>query len=181
MGIAVAKRGEEMQVVVIGLDNSGKTTILNKIRDPNHIHTSAPTVGYSNKQVKLNNNTLNCVDMSGQGRYRNLWQNYYSNCNGIVFVVDSSDRLRLPVAREELELAMKSNELSDKKIPVLVLANKSDLPNAFPANKCASILDLDNLMQRPWLACSTNALSGEGLVQGFTWLSEQMVAYMDES
>ena len=33
-------------------------------------------------------------DMSGQGRYRNRWEHYYKECQGIVFVVDSSDKVR---------------------------------------------------------------------------------------
>ena len=41
-------------------------------------------------------------DMSGQGRYRNLWEHYYKECQGIVFVVDSSDKLRMVVAKDEL-------------------------------------------------------------------------------
>lgn len=34
-------------------------------------------------------------DMSGAGRYRNLWEQYYKDAQAIIFVVDSSDRLRL--------------------------------------------------------------------------------------
>lgn len=31
-------------------------------------------------------------DMSGQGRYRSLWEHYYRDCQGIIFVIDSSDK-----------------------------------------------------------------------------------------
>lgn len=34
-------------------------------------------------------------DMSGAGRYRNLWEHHFKTCQGIVFVIDSSDRMRL--------------------------------------------------------------------------------------
>ena len=45
-------------------------------------------------------------DMSGQGRYRNLWEPYYKECQGIVFVVDSSDKLRMVVAKDELDMLL---------------------------------------------------------------------------
>lgn len=34
-------------------------------------------------------------DMSGAGRYRNLWEHHFKSCQGIIFVIDSSDRMRL--------------------------------------------------------------------------------------
>lgn len=40
--------------------------------------------------------------MSGQGRYRNLWEKYYSGAEAIIFVIDSSDKIRLAVAKDEL-------------------------------------------------------------------------------
>ncbi|KAF2345461.1 Small GTPase superfamily ARF/SAR type, partial [Trinorchestia longiramus] len=49
---------------------------------------------------------LTAFDMSGQARYRNLWEAYYQDCQGIIFVVDSSERLRLVVAKEELDIML---------------------------------------------------------------------------
>lgn len=34
-------------------------------------------------------------DMSGATRYRSLWEHQFKSCQGIVFVIDSSDRMRL--------------------------------------------------------------------------------------
>ena len=119
MGAGIAKLSDSnFEVVVIGLDNSGKTTILNWLKDPVAVKTTSatPTVGYKTTKVKVNSTSMTCFDMSGQGRYRNLWQNYYRNCTGVVFVLDSSDRMRMPVAKEELELAIGSEELSRRKV-----------------------------------------------------------------
>ena len=44
-----------------------------------------------------------CFDMSGQGRYRNLWEHYYKEVGGIIFCIDSTDKLRMCVAKDELE------------------------------------------------------------------------------
>lgn len=39
--------------------------------------------------------SFTAFDMSGAGRYRNLWEHHFKACQGIVFVIDSSDRMRL--------------------------------------------------------------------------------------
>ena len=41
--------------------------------------------------------------MSGQGRYRNLWEHYYKEVGGVIFCIDSTDKLRMCVAKDELE------------------------------------------------------------------------------
>ena len=47
-------------------------------------------------------------DMSGQGRYRNLWEQYYPETEAVIFVIDSSEKLRLEVAREELHALLEN-------------------------------------------------------------------------
>ncbi|PFX19911.1 ADP-ribosylation factor-like protein 6 [Stylophora pistillata] len=44
--------------------------------------------------------------MSGQGRYRNLWEHYYKTAQAVIFVLDSSDQLRIVVAKEELNILL---------------------------------------------------------------------------
>lgn len=44
--------------------------------------------------------------MSGHDRYRSLWEHYYKDCQGIIFIIDSSDKLRLVVSKEELDMLL---------------------------------------------------------------------------
>tara|TARA_B110000285_G_C14752536_1_gene435838 strand:+ start:439 stop:657 length:219 start_codon:yes stop_codon:yes gene_type:complete len=67
-------------------------------------------------------------DLGGQTGLRPYWRCYYQDTNAVVYVIDSADRERLEVARQELELMLQEEEL--KGAPVLILANKQDLPNA---------------------------------------------------
>lgn len=46
----------------------------------------------------------------------------------MVYVIDSADKDRIEVAKQELELMLQEEEL--RGAPVLILANKQDLPNA---------------------------------------------------
>ncbi|CEL05603.1 P-loop containing nucleoside triphosphate hydrolase protein [Aspergillus pseudodeflectus] len=92
---------EEYSVLLLGLDNAGKTTLLSQIKAlyqsradgtpaPNPGKT-VPTVGQNVSTISLPDMYLKIWDVGGQISMRNLWQSYYSSCHAIVFVVDSTD------------------------------------------------------------------------------------------
>jgi ADP-ribosylation factor-like protein 6 len=62
--------------------------------------------------------------MSGQGRYRNLWEHYYTDVEAIIFVLDSTDRLRMCVAKEELIQLLTHDDIKKTRAPVLFFSNK---------------------------------------------------------
>ena len=57
-------------------------------------------------------------------------------------------------------------------IPSLFFANKKDLPMSLPPQECAKSLRLDSITNRPWQIWHCNALSGEGVATGNTWLAD---------
>ena len=166
---------KEANLIFVGLDNSGKTTILNNLKPENaKSHNIVPTVGFTVEQFNFKGLKFNSFDMSGQGRYRTLWEHYYKDCNGIIFVIDSSDKLRMPVAKDELKLLLEHGEIRQRRVPILFFANKMDIKDAYSTVKCSKALSLDDLENKPWHICATNALTGEGLEEGVTWLTEQV-------
>lgn len=120
------------------------------------------------------NVSFTAFDMSGQGRYRDLWEHYYKDCEGIIFVVDSSDRLRLAVVRDELDLLLQHPDIATRQIPILFFSNKMDLREALSSVKIAAGLGLEHIVDKPWHICATNALSGEGLQEGMEWFTQQI-------
>lgn len=116
--------------------------------------------------------------MSGHGRYRDLWEHYYKDCHGVIFVVDSSDRLRLVVVKEELDLLLQHPDISNKRIPILFFANKMDCKEALSSVKIAAALGLDKIMDKPWHIAASNALTGEGLQEGVEWITQQIREYI---
>merc|ERR1712190_538468 len=107
-------------------------------------------------------------DVGGQDKIRPLWRHYYQNTQGLIFVVDSSDRDRIEDAREELTKMLNEDEMRDAAL--LVLANKQDLPYAMSTSEVAEKLGLNDLRRRQWFVQSACATSGDGLFEGLDWL-----------
>lgn len=76
--------------------------------------------------------------MSGAGRYRSLWEHHFKSCQGIVFVIDSGDRMRLVVVKDELEILINHPDIKQRRIPILFFANKMDCQDALSSVKIAS-------------------------------------------
>jgi ADP-ribosylation factor-like protein 2 len=85
-----------------GLDNAGKTTILKKLNGED-ISTVSPTLGFNIKSFGYRGYTLNVWDIGGQKTLRPYWRNYFEATDAVVWVVDSSDRLRMKDCKEELK------------------------------------------------------------------------------
>lgn len=47
--------------------------------------------------VGMSGVSIKAIDMSGATRYRNLWEHQFKNCHGIIYVIDSSDRMRFGI------------------------------------------------------------------------------------
>uniref|UniRef100_A0A8C9XMC5 ADP-ribosylation factor-like protein 6 n=1 Tax=Sander lucioperca TaxID=283035 RepID=A0A8C9XMC5_SANLU len=154
---------KEVNVLCLGLDNSGKTTIINQLKPSN---AQAQDILFIIKQQLF--------DMSGQGRYRNLWEHYYKEGQAIIFVIDSADKLRMVVAKEELDTLLNHSDIKHRRIPILFFANKMDVRDALSSVKVSQLLCLENIKDKPWHICATDALKGEGLQEGVDWLQGMM-------
>lgn len=166
---------KQAQVLCVGLDNSGKSTIINHLK-PNETKTEdvVATVGFTVEKFQTSSVRFTVFDMSGQGKYRDLWEHYYKEAQAIVYVIDSSDKLRIVVAKSELALLLDHPAIKSRKIPILFFANKMDQRDALTSVKCSRMLDLDKIEDKPWHICASNALTGEGLHEGVQWLSDQL-------
>jgi ADP-ribosylation factor-like protein 8 len=77
-------------------------------------------------------------DLGGQARFRSMWERYCRGVNVILFVLDSADHAKVPVARAELEALLEKPQLQG--IPLLILGNKNDLPGALTAEQILEAL-----------------------------------------
>eukprot|EP00768_Dysnectes_brevis_P005998 gnl/Dysnectes_brevis/4564_a6189_837.p1 GENE.gnl/Dysnectes_brevis/4564_a6189_837~~gnl/Dysnectes_brevis/4564_a6189_837.p1 ORF type:complete len:180 (-),score=13.62 gnl/Dysnectes_brevis/4564_a6189_837:140-679(-) len=157
------------KILTIGLDNAGKSSIIHRMKaSKTDVSEIVPTPGYNVEHFTRSNVTFKVFDMSGQGRFRTLWRTYFTDAEAIIFVIDSSDQLRLCVARDEL-LAL-VDEMADR-CPLLIFSNKMDLPGSVSAPDLSEQLGLPTLLREwDWQVFQSNALTGEGLEEGIDWL-----------
>ncbi|KAG5643583.1 ADP-ribosylation factor-like protein 2 [Asterophora parasitica] len=95
------QKEKEMRILFLGLDNAGKTTILKKLNGED-IRGISPTLGFNIKTFAHGKYTLNIWDVGGQRTLRPYWRNYFEQTDAIVWVVDSTDRMRMADCKEEL-------------------------------------------------------------------------------
>jgi GTPase SAR1 family protein len=80
------------KVLCVGLDNSGKSTVIQHLKPKqNAVREITPTVGFNVEQFSRSSINFTVFDMSGAGKYRTLWEHYYKDADAIVFVIDCSD------------------------------------------------------------------------------------------
>lgn len=173
MGGGISKK--KANILCLGLDNSGKSTIINRLKvEKEQNGDIVPTVGFS--VDKFTNSSINFTvfDMSGQGKYRNLWEYYYKDTEGVLMVIDSSDKLRLVVAKEELDNFLNHADMKNRRVPIVVFANKMDIRDALAPVQISNKLELDQIRTKPWQIFASNALTGEGIQDGIDWLSGQI-------
>ncbi|CAD7927497.1 unnamed protein product [Amoebophrya sp. A25] len=114
------KNEKEARILVLGLDNAGKTTILKKLSEEDISHIM-PTQGFNIKSLVHDGFKLNVWDIGGQKTIRPYWSNYFESSDCLVYVIDSSDRRRLEESGSELNELLQEDKLSS--IPLLIFAN----------------------------------------------------------
>jgi len=162
---------KESRVLMLGLDAAGKTTVLYRLK-LGEVISSIPTVGFNVETVEYKKLTMQVWDVGGQDKIRKLWRHYYRGTHALIYVVDSSDKERLDLAREELNSILSADEMRDASL--LVYANKQDLPGAASASTTAESLGLHKMRGREWYIQGTCATTGEGLYEGMDWLVDSV-------
>lgn len=170
LSISSLFKGVKAKIIIIGLDSSGKSTIVYKAKlgEP---ETTIPVIGFNIETIKYKDVSFNSWDVGGRDRIYKLYRHFYQDTNALIFVVDSNDRDRIREASEELHRVMKEDLLKD--CILLVFANKQDLPNSMITTELVEKLKLEDLRQR-WYIQPSCATTGEGLYEGFDWLSTQL-------
>ncbi|EPZ32515.1 putative ADP-ribosylation factor, arf [Rozella allomycis CSF55] len=151
---------KEYRILILGLDNAGKTTILYRLQ-VKLITIDYKAIGFNMEVLQYKN-----LKFQGQSSIRPYWRCYYANTQAIIYVVDSTDKARLSVSKAEL-ISMLEEELKDAVL--LVFANKQDLNGAMSVAEVSEGLGLSLLRNRQWCIFKTSAIKGDGLTEGLDW------------
>jgi len=164
---------KEAPILILGLDNAGKTCVLKKLSDEDITHIM-PTQGFNIKSITQGDFKLNVWDIGGQRSIRPYWRHYFQNADVLVYVVDSADKARMEESAAELDQLLEEEKLAG--VPLLVLANKQDLVGAATSQAIAEILHLQSLRDRPWQIHPCSAKSGAGLMEAMDWIVKTLAA-----
>ncbi|KAJ3414079.1 ADP-ribosylation factor-like protein 8B [Chytridiales sp. JEL 0842] len=159
---------QEMELTLVGLQNSGKTTLVNVIANGQFTEDMIPTVGFNMRKVTKGAVVMKLWDLGGQARFRSMWERYCRGVNAIVFVLDSADLSKIPAARIELHTLLGKPQLAS--IPVLVLGNKNDLPGALTVEQVIDQLGLKNITNREVSCYSISAKNSVNIDLTLQWL-----------
>ncbi|KAF9093191.1 hypothetical protein BGX29_010057 [Mortierella sp. GBA35] len=179
----------DIRILLLGLDASGKTTLLYRLRY-NTVLNTIPTIGFNVETIETTTTTTTTVTSSNRsqvhhftvwdisGSHISLWRHYFAGTAGLIFVIDSTDYARFEEAKEALWWVLRdSDNMQDTQV-VLVFANKQDGGNAMTVGEVKEALDLENLPgvasgRRRWHIQGSSAFMGEGFMEGLEWLGTQ--------
>ena len=163
---------QDSSILILGLDNAGKTAILYSLKLGEVINYTVPTIGFNVEEVQIDNLSIKMWDIGGQDKIRALWPHYFQQSSGIVFVVDSNDQDRLPHAKIELHTLISHKDNVGK--PFLILANKQDLPNAVDKETMVRELQLETVTTSKWYVVECSATKNQRARVGFEWLASNI-------
>mmetsp|Transcript_34385 Transcript_34385/g.76376 ORF Transcript_34385/g.76376 Transcript_34385/m.76376 type:complete len:374 (+) Transcript_34385:181-1302(+) len=173
------KGQRKITLVILGIDNAGKTTLLNTIQGELD-KAVGPTYGFSSQTLTEGKYKVEVFDLGGGKNIRGIWDTYFAEVHGIMYVVDAADPSRFEESRAALEKALADNYMQDK--PIVVFANKQDLPTAAAAAEVATSLGLASLKHNRFniLPCTAKTPAGQQpdvrLREGLKWLISQVDA-----
>jgi ADP-ribosylation factor related protein 1 len=174
----------EYSVLILGLDNAGKTTLLEELKSiyiANYKKIPAarilPTVGQNVATLTIDHLHLKFWDVGGQDSLRELWQDYYEQAHAIVFVIDSCDTERLIECKNTLLKIITDDKVEG--LPVLMLANKQDI-QIDSKLEIAQIKDIfnkiaENLNANDSKVLPISAYTGDGVQDAITWLKNRVI------
>ena len=117
-----------LTITIAGPSRAGKTSLVKYLdtlvppRESN-IMPSVPTMGKSQKHIKIGRSTVTSLDMGGQEDFWDLWEPSIKKSHAVIFLLDGTSNNVIEVAKAFERVV----NYRDEEIPILVIINKKDL------------------------------------------------------
>lgn len=167
------RREYRITITILGLNNAGKTSILNVIRGAPDASV-APTTGFNKHDLEEGSLKLIFCDVGGGPKIRNTWNKYFARAHGIIFVVDSSDPSTLEECRRVY--AETTGHLLIASKPVLILANKNDVAGCLDVPAIRAGLGLDACSSGSVRVQTCSKTSKSSIDEGSSWLFQSIIS-----
>lgn len=149
---------------------SGKTTLLSVLAHGEAVET-VPTIGLNVKVFQKGKVNMKCWDIGGQAQYRSEWSRYAKGCDVVLYVVDAAAPQKMATAKKELHKLLDDGSIGST--PLLVLANKIDIQPHVGETELIERLQLNYVMDTPWMVLPISALHCTNIEQVVEWLTSQ--------
>ncbi|ELP92397.1 small COPII coat GTPase SAR1, putative [Entamoeba invadens IP1] len=168
------------KMLFLGLDYAGKTTLLHLLKDgkvSQHIPTQQPTM----EELVMGNIKFNTYDLGGHTPARKVWQQYYTEVDAVVFIVDCAAPERFTDSKMELDALLKDPFLQTT--PFLIFGNKIDMPGAVSEQQLRDAMGLTHTTGKGNVPCEgirpievfmTSIVNKQGYTEGFKWISQYL-------
>lgn len=150
-----------INIVMLGSNNAGKTSILNTLQGKVDSKIK-PTIGFNPISMLLGDCKVTFYDLGGGPKIREIWDKYYHDVHGVMYVFDASagtDDLN-----QSIELCKKTLKHANLKMkPLVVLANKQDIESAKTSTDFESLLGIEANSTEKIFECSSFNAPESGL------------------
>ncbi|KAL7012792.1 hypothetical protein ACKWTF_015053 [Chironomus riparius] len=130
------------------------------------------TVGLNIGEINISGVKLSFWDLGGQKELQSLWDKYYDESHGVIYVIDSNDRDRMNESKELFDRMIKNEYLSG--VPLLILANKQDIVDCMGVREIKPVFQQHGHLigRRDCLTIPTSGLTGDGVEEAIKWLTD---------
>uniref|UniRef100_A0A3B5M8Q2 ADP-ribosylation factor-like 9 n=1 Tax=Xiphophorus couchianus TaxID=32473 RepID=A0A3B5M8Q2_9TELE len=148
---------EGTQVLVLGLDGAGKTSLLHCFSSGSLEQDVEPTQGLNAISISKDDMDIEFLEIGGGENLRPYWQKYTPKALLLVFVVDSANPELFPVTKKHLHELL----VLHPHLPLMVLANKQDLPTSCNITDLHDALSLSEAGDRRLFLIGTHVRKGD--------------------
>ena len=159
---------KEFKIVFLGLDETGKSSLLFQLKMGSGTAISSPTIGFFLECIEYKGYKFFIWDVGGQDKMRVLWKHYFPSVDAFCFIVDSNNRDNIEDSAKEMKEIIEDEATKNK--PILIIANKQDLDTSLPPDEVSEIMDVKQIKEREYKVIGTSSKTGEGIPEVLDWL-----------
>lgn len=165
---------KRIPIAIVGLENAGKTTLTNRLQTGKFEPSYRVTRGLDVETADIHGKRFQLFDLGGHLKFRELfWKTYVQLSQGIIFVIDSNDLARI---EEAITWFWKCLEWNTR-VPLMFLANKTDLPH-IELDELIDQMRLQDLPKqnptRSFRLFEVSSKSGTNLTEALDWFSQKV-------
>ncbi|MHA1982831.1 MAG: ADP-ribosylation factor-like protein [Candidatus Hodarchaeales archaeon] len=167
-------RPQTNKIIFMGLAATGKTSIINYMKNQVFLEESKPTIIQNIVKFVFRNINFLCYDLPGHQKFRNLWKTFLPKTSMIVFVIDSSAP-KIQETISALNFILSFLETNSEDVHLVLAFNKQDLPSAQLPEKILTQIQGNSQLPSNLSFLGLSAKTGEGIDHLFETITKILI------